>query len=491
MQLSKLQVLDATAWKGLTTENHLGAIFRQEPQKASDMIMFMQASYFGNNIDTVLARYPVKLFEDDRAYTWELMSQAIDNVELIEARIDGTAITPFDEVGKNYSEFELVFPIDWFSDTEQIVGERNELYPILIIEEGRPEGTNTVYKCRLNTGNPDLFVPYEELVRGKRFSGEFAPVERTLSRKGRQIRHKSHMAMTNDFSQIRIQKKTPGNLKGRKMGTVIFDPQSKTPFKIWEQYESFMFNKEFREDMNRLLMFGTSNKAEDGSFKIKGKSGYEIVQGSGIREQMQSSNTSYYSSFSIEELTSRLLDLSENKFSGDQREFVLRTGERGAYQFHKELERFSQLYQPLRNMDRMYSVKDGMFKMAYGYGGQFIEYIGPNGIKVNISVDSMYDDRNRNKIMHPDGGVTESYRYDILDMGTTNGEPNIQRVAPSNYPYVIHRYIPGLRHPFDPDGAITAVGTAEDGWEEHKMFIGGAIVRDPSRTAAFVYNDTI
>ena len=46
--LSPLQMTDSTTWKGLTTENHLGAIWSAAPQKVSDMIMKVQQNYFGN-----------------------------------------------------------------------------------------------------------------------------------------------------------------------------------------------------------------------------------------------------------------------------------------------------------------------------------------------------------------------------------------------------------------------------------------------------------
>ncbi len=486
-RISPLQMTDATEWKGLTTENHLGALWAQSPQKVSDMIMQIQQNYFGNNIDSVLASFPTLEFDDDRDFTWDLQSQGLDNIPLVEARIDGTPVTAVDEPGKNFTTFELVFDKLWFSDTERIVGELNEIYPILIVDEPTKEGTRFVYTVRMDTGNPDLFMPYEELVAGKRFSGEFSPVERTMSRKGREIRFKSMITMRNSFSQIRIQKKTPGNMSGKKMGSFFKDDKSGKIFKFWQQYESFMFDNAFREDINKLLMFGTSNKSADGQYRVKGKSDYAITEGAGIRQQMESANTSFYNTFNIEELASRLLDLSEGKLKTDQREFVLRTGERGAFEFHKALEKYSQLFTPLLNQDRMYKVDQKGFQMGLGYGGQFIEYLGPNNIKVNLSVDSMYDDRNRNKLMHPNGGVVESYRYDIFDIGTTEGQPNIQKVGVKGQP-VIHKYIPGLRNPYDPDGALSAIGTAEDAWEEHKMFIGGAIVRDPSRTASFIHN---
>lgn len=486
-RLSELQITDASTWKGLTTENHLGAIWQQAPQKVSDMITMIQQNKFGNNIDSVLSAFPTLEFEDDRDFTWDLQSQGLDNIPLVECRIDGVAVTPADTPGKNHTTFELVFAKDWFSDTERIVGELNEIYPILIQDEPEQEGSNWVYTCVMDTGNADMFIPYEEVVGGKVFSGEFSPVERTMSRKGREIKYKSLISMRNSFSQIRIQKKTPGNMSKRKMGSYYVDNNGKA-VKFWQHYESYMFDNAFREDINKCLMFGTSNRSADGQYKIKGKSSYAITEGAGIRQQMESANSSFYNTFSIEELSSRLMDLSEGKLKSDERSFVLRCGERGAYEFHRALEKFSQLFTPLLNQDRMYKASaNGISKMELGYGGQFVEFLGPNNIKVNLSVDSMYDDRNRNKLSHPKGGVVESYRYDIFDIGTSGGAPNIQKVAVKDQP-IIHKYIAGLRNPYDPDGGFSAIGTAEDAWEEHKFYCGAAIVRDPSRTASFINN---
>lgn len=485
-KLSPLQMTDAKTWKGLTTENHLGAIWAQEPQKASELITRIQAANFGNNIDTMLSQFPTLEFEDDRDYTWEITSPAVDNIPLVEARIDGVAVTGISEAGKKFTEFELVFAKDWFDEGQRIVGEKNEMYPILITGVTH-EGTNVIYTCRLDTGDGDLFLPYDEIVNGKKFSGEFSPVERTLSEKGRQPKYKSNISMRNAFSQIRMTKKTPGNMKLRKLGCYLQDDKGKV-YKMWQDYESYMFDYEFRMDINRLLMFGTANRTSDGTYNIQGKSGYSIVEGAGLRQQKESANTEFYNFFDIEDLTERLLDLSEGKIPGDQREFVMDTGERGAYQFHKALEQFTALYTPLRNETRIYNASgQSEFRAGMGYKGQFIEYQGPNGIKVTLKVNSMNDNRDRNKIMHPEGGVAESYRYDIYDIGTTEGKPNIQKVGVKGTP-IIHKYTPGLRNPFDPDGAISAIATGLDGWVEEKMFVGGVILRDPSKTASFIPN---
>jgi hypothetical protein len=428
---------------------------------------------------------PLYLDTDDD-FEWDLIGSAKKNVPLVEARINGNPITAADEPGKAYAEIELVFGEQWFSDENVIVGEKNEVYPLQVLADPTPEGGNWVYRVALITGDSDLFVPAEELAAGKRFSKDWSLVEQTLSKKGGLVNFTSPFKMRNSFSMIRMQHTVPGNMIDRPFATAWKGDDGKT-YSTWTQYEDYQFDMQFRMEKNRLLMFARANKANDGTYNNFGKSGHIKKQGAGIRQQMESSNTAFYSDFSIEYLLDILLDLSEGKLPGDKREFVLRTGERGAVQFHKALEANAQLFQPLRDQSRMYQVSGDsvMAKMGYGYGGQFVEYVGPQGIKVNLSVDSLYDDRERNKIYHPDGGVAESYRYDILDVGTSDGEPNIRKVYVKGSEDGMG-YEPGLRHPFSRGGERNIMANSTDGYTMHRWAICGAMVKDPSRTATLI-----
>jgi hypothetical protein len=486
-KISPFQMTEAQSWAGLTTKNHLGAIYQANPQAASKLMTRIHQTNFGLDLDTYLDQFAPLYLDTDDDFEWDLIGTAKKNVPLVQARIAGSEINATDEAGKNFTEFELVFPEQWFSDENIIVGEKNEVYPMQVVADPTPEGTNWVYRVKLITGDETLFVPFEELAGGKRFSKEWSLVEQTLSKKGGLVNFTSPFKMRNSFSMIRMQHTVPGNMIDRPMATAWKGDDGKT-YKTWTQYEDYQFDMQFRLEKNRLLMFARSNKASDGSYKNFGKSGFIKKQGAGIRQQMEASNTSFYNEFSIDYLLDVLLDLSEGKLPSDQREFVLRTGERGAVQFHKALEDHSQLFTPLRNDSRMYSAggHEGV-KMGYGYGGQFVEYMGPQGIKVSLSIDSMYDDRERNKIYHPDGGVAESYRYDILDVGTTDGEPNIRKVYVKGQENFMG-YEPGLRNPFSRSGERNIMANSTDGYTIHRGSICGAMVKDPSRTASLIPN---
>jgi hypothetical protein len=486
-KISPFQMTEGQSWAGLTTKNHLGAIYQANPQAASKLMTRIHQTNFGLDLDTYLGQFTPLYLDTDDDFEWELIGTAKKNIPLVEARIGGSAVSAASEAGKNFTEFELVFPEQWFTDENVIVGEKNEVYSMQVIADPTPEGSNWVYRVKLITGDSDLFVPFEELASGKKFSKEWSLVEQTLSKKGGGVNFTSPFKMRNSFSMIRMQHTVPGNMIDRPMATAWKGEDGKT-YSTWTQYEDYQFDMQFRMEKNRLLMFARSNKGANGEYFNYGKSGFIKKQGAGIRQQMEASNTSFYNEFTIDYLLDVLLDLSEGKLPTDKREFVLRTGERGAVQFHKALENHSELFKELQNSHRMYTAGGHTgVKMGLGLGGQFVEYMGPQGIKVSLSIDSLYDDRERNKIMHPDGGVAESYRYDILDVGTTDGEPNIRKVYVKGQEDFMG-YEPGLRHPFSRGGERNIMANATDGYTMHRGSICGAMVKDPSRTATLLPN---
>ena len=183
-KLGKFQMVGFQHWKGLTKENHLGQIFQLAPQKATNLMVKLLAYYRGKTLDTFLNQFPVKEFEDDSEYYWEVIGSSRRNIPLVEARNEnGEVVTDNNTmVGAGTAPFYLVFAEDWFADGEYIVGNLNEIYQFRILGNPRMEGSNAVYKVELAGGNTQG-VPSERLLAGERFSVEAACVEKELSRK--------------------------------------------------------------------------------------------------------------------------------------------------------------------------------------------------------------------------------------------------------------------------------------------------------------------
>lgn len=69
MALSKFQMLEFQGFKGLTKNNHIGAIYRAQPQKATDLMVQLLATHRGKSLENYLKQFPTKYFDTDDEYT--------------------------------------------------------------------------------------------------------------------------------------------------------------------------------------------------------------------------------------------------------------------------------------------------------------------------------------------------------------------------------------------------------------------------------------
>ena len=74
-KLSKFQTIGFTGWMGLTSDNHLGAMFQRQPQRATDIMIQLLAYNRGNTLETFLNQFPTKEFDDDTGW-YGVMSPA-------------------------------------------------------------------------------------------------------------------------------------------------------------------------------------------------------------------------------------------------------------------------------------------------------------------------------------------------------------------------------------------------------------------------------
>lgn len=219
-----------------------------------------------------------------------------------------------------------------------------------------------------------------------------------------------------------------------------------------------------------------------------GKSGEPIKTGDGLLAQMEVANTTYYNTFSIALLEDALYELSAAKLDMGERYFVIRTGERGALQFHKAVLQDVSGWQAFQinadNLGMIRKTSSNLHQNALTVGFQFTEFTAPNGVRVKIEVDPWYDDPVRNKITHYKGGVAMSYRYDIFDIGSSDS-PNIQRCKiKGQEEYRGYRW--GLRNPFTGQAGNPYMSYDEDSAEFHRMAILGICVLDPTRTISII-----
>lgn len=498
-KLGKFQMVGFNHWKGLTRENHLGSIYGSQPQKASNLMVQLLAFRRGKTLDTFLSQFPIKEFEDDSEYYWDVVGSSRRNIALVEARdengkvVDSTDAAQGKMIGAGTSMFYLVFPEDWFADGEYIVGNLNELYQFRILGDARMEGTNAVYKVELAGANTQG-CPAERLLAGEKFSIEAAFVEKEMSRKVGDIRFSSPVAMRNEWSHVRIQHKVPGSMLNKKLAVgipVTRETESgykKDVINMWMHNVDFEVEVQFSEYKNNAMAFGRSNRNANGEYLNYGKSGSVIKTGAGLFEQMEVANTTFYNNFSIKLLEDALYDLSASKLDLGDRYFVIKTGEKGAIQFHKavlnEVSGWTQFVLDNSSIGAVRKTTSNLHSNSLVAGFQFVEYQAPNGVRVKIDIDPFYDDPVRNKIQHPKGGPAMSYRYDIMYIGTMD-QPNIFKCKIKGQ-NEFRGYQWGLRNPFTGQVDNYNMSYDEDSAVIHRMATLGVCVLDPTRTMSLI-----
>lgn len=397
-KLGRFQNRTFEGWYSKVTKaNHLGSIFQLQPQKATNMMVQLLALYRGKTLDTFLSQFPTKEFDSDDEYTWDVIGASSRNIPLIEARdADGNVITEDypTNVGANGDMFYLVFGEDWFPDGVVIVGELNEVYPIRVLGDGRPEGTNTVYRCEVFSG-VTTGIPVEQLMAGKRFSIEYAPVSKDLSRGVGGVHYASPVSMRNEFSTIRIKDKVGGAMLNKKIafGIPVVDERTgkHTTMTMWMHYEQWQLEQEWSQYKNNILAFGRSNHNLNGEYLNFDKSGEVIRCGSGLYEQMEVSNTIPYNTFSLKLIEDALYELSAAKLDFNDRTFIIKTGERGALQFSKAVLDTVSGWQAFQingdNLGIVQRTNSQLHQNALAAGFQFVEFRAPNGVTVKVDVD--------------------------------------------------------------------------------------------------------
>lgn len=450
-RINSKQMVGVTAWKGtVTSDNHLYGLFRTNPQMASDVMTVLMSSMHLPTLDTFLSReVPVREYEDDSELFWEVVTSSRRNIPLVEARrADGTVVTESDgkgNVGQNFEPFYLVFATDWFALGEVIWGELNEVYPMIVKEAGKQEGTNTVYLVEPFGAAGAQGIPASQLVAGKKFSWAYAPVEENFSRKVGDARFSSPVSMRTDWQRVRLQHKIGGKELGKRLAANIpvsreVDGKMQTAVASrWMHAVTWKLEETWEEYKNNALDRGVSTRMDNGEYSNYGLSGLANRQGSGFREQQARGNMMYYTKFKIGLLEDALYGLSAGKLDFSKRKFVVRTGERGALLFNKEAKKEMSGWIPLYGgTSNVPYIKSGA-ATNYAPNGvsvadlQVTKWIAANGVEVTIMIDSSKDDLQTNKIMHPLGGPAESYRYDIF-YAADEEQPNVQKCVVKGQP---------------------------------------------------------
>lgn len=473
--ISNLQVTGQVGWAGLTTDNNLYAIGQREPQIVSDVVTEIFNRQNKYSFESFLNRFPTLYLPNDADMRWFLKGDDRKAV-VITGFTAGDSTRP----GIAKSIFQLKVAENYFVQSDFITFDDKE-YGVRIMSNGFADGTDWVYEVQHMNPSDAHFIPPVLLAAGRKVSKQNNADTNVLGKDYGETQFGSHFEMRNAFSTMSKKYTMPANIAGSQGNLVFGIPDGNGGvIKLWSRYQDMVFQKQWLEEKSKRMMFDKMNMNSDGTYSMKASSGFVIKQGSGLREQISPSYKFVYNTLTLDYLWEVCFNLSLNILPEDQREFLMFTGERGMVKFHKLIENQVAAIMPYGNDKRM-----GGSGQMLELTGQYIRYRGPQGIVITVVKMAEYDDPIDNRLEHPEGGFAESYRYTIMNIGTTGGLPNVQKCAIRGAEKTW--YVPGSVSPLGPnDGNMGASGV--DGYEWFARSTQGVILRNPLAAAELIPN---
>jgi hypothetical protein len=488
--ISPLQKFSPKDWSGLTTETQIFNMFGSNPVMLNDVLDNIYDVNLSLDLDRFIDQFPVLEIERDAPFEWMLNSQSAFKSIPIVQYYDSTMAAQPTNPGIANSTFYVEF-VDRIFEAIDVIGTgytEKEKYQLRITGDPKPNGSNWVYPVELMTGDPTLFMDTALLSAGNKYVKMGAYVEKTLSGRGSSsLSFSSPFRMQNVCSMIKKEYAVPGNMIDQKenapLGFYFVDASGKRHM-TWIGKLDYDFLVDFKRMKAMTCVWGISNKTAQNTYVNKGESGYHITAGAGLYQQIAPSNVHYYNTLDLDVVSAILMSLSVGKLPEDSRKFVFGSGEYGLLQLHKVIETKSVSYGPNRTESR---ITGKGFDM--GYSGQFKRYAFINGIEIECMLIPFLDDVSLCDVAHPDGGILSSYEYLILDFGTQQGKPNIQKVQVKGV-VDLFGYLPGMRDPFTPGGGAKPKMQVSkvDGYEVVRQSTVGLKVHNPMRIARMIPN---
>lgn len=329
-----------------------------------------------------------------------------------------------DQPGKGGLPFIIPFQDKWFPKSMTIMSPRGTQ---VRIQSEPEEGSGGVwnYKCVLANADDDSFVDPAELTAGTMWGMLFAPVGIEASR-GVESRRMAPSMMTNQVTLVRKSYRYRGNFQNKV--AVIDLPTAGGSTRLWAEWELFLFQLEWRTEIENLLWYGKYNRGADGLIKLRDEDSNEVIPiGSGVFEQIPNYDT--YSYMTENKFKSVIRDVMFNASDSQTVNIEVFTGTGGMEEAHKAMSA-SASSTGFNLIDSDKFVKSNGTGLTYG--NYFNTYMHQDGHKVTFRRLPMLDTGTLAEISpkHPVTGLPlDSYKMIFLDMSTYDGVPNIQYVA--------------------------------------------------------------
>lgn len=464
LQLHKLRALPA----GMTESDHLSAAYLTEPERMDAVLAYA----FGTQNETVLSMLTGGIgntrFVSNREYTWDLHGQT-------ERAVVVTGPLQVGSAGLNGMPFRWKMEEGIFNVSDNLVSDDGTMCRVSAVSFN---GIDYIYTAVLTDPDPKKSINADQLLAGARFSKDFSTVEE-FSDKGGGTDFVAPMTLKNQLTTLRKHYAVSRSAATDVMVIELFSEDGKST-RLWTKLAEWTALAQWYKEIDRSFIYTVYNKDPQGIVRLQGKNQRPVYHGAGIRQQISPANKFYYAKLTYDAIDEFLLDLSYNasRYGGDYN-FIALTGKMGIREFNRAVIQ--------RKNELGISITDsGTFITGTGDNltltGHFKKVEFLNGVSLTVKEFSPYDDKVRNRTLHPvSKKPIESYRFTILNFGTVKGKANIRKVAKKSSENAMW-HVCGSTTPFgDVATSISTMrSTGLDGYEVHMLAEVGIQLQDPT-----------
>ena len=435
---NSLTVLTRPWHANFTEVNHLGAAFLAEPHKFDQVLTrVFTASRLSDNPIIAMTKGAGRTSEiESFDWEWELMGASSRPLISLGDATGGNA-----HPGLGLMDFNIKLDEDWFKPGDVIVGDVGKDFKLRVQQSPVADGDGYIYVVRLLTDDTTLSFPAAGLAPGKPFSKLFSVYEEGGDQSG-STTYAMPMKLRSQLSTLRKEYSVTGDAANQALVVALMDADGKTykDFK-WVKYAEAEYWIQWYKEIERSLWYNTRANT------VRGANGRAARTGPGIQDLLRDSHRHVYNTLTEKLIREFLLDIFFGRVEMSNRNIVAYTGEYGMLAFHQAMVNASS---PFLTVDTNFikGAGAGVSGNNLQFGGQFVKYVGPNGITLTLRHNPIYDDREINHQMDPNLQVpVESMRFTFLDFGGRGaGDSNIKYVHKSGG-YKLG-YVSGLQTPY-------------------------------------------
>lgn len=477
---SKLIIKEMEWNANMTEQSHLGAALIAKPHKMTGTMdrLFSSENYYSDNPISSLLMGNSRTEETigQTSWEWELKGANTRPLVVVQNVEPTSNLTP----GKFKKTFKIKLDENWYLPGDVISpGTSNKKFQVRIQLQGQKHGDGTVYTVRMNSDDPQAFMPLKYLTPGQQWGKLFSQYEEAAEQSGSTV-FSMPIAFSNRMSKYRKEYKITDYASTEVLAVAI--PDSKGKFhNAWMKYAEVEYWQQWYREVERGYWYSRSADT------VLGANGRPVRMGPGIQEQLEDSHQHRYSVLSAKLIEEYLQDIFYSRVKpGKGRQIKAYTGEYGMLQFHRAIQDWANKSGFIKNIEVFTNkVASDIHTNALEAGYQFVKYSMANGATLELIHNPLYDDREINfEIDEVTGFPVESQRITFLDFsGESSKSSNIKimnKKDSSTFTYVC-----GTQGPYGPvNGGMSA--HAGDYYEMHVGKSSGIHIHDITKCGELI-----